>query len=98
MPEETLPLHNKIGENMEGRRGFLKSLVAGTAVAGLPPVKEVNTLNVTEHDAVVLKFKELLSAEKTVRLISHWNQYMPGIKCIVLGDGADIEVVRNIKT
>ena len=77
------------------RRNFLEGLTAGTVVAGIPPVQEVRMLKVTEHDAVVLRFKERLSHDAIVRIKISWNDMFPGIKAIVLDGDADISVLKD---
>lgn len=79
---------------MSDRRNFLKSLVAGSALAGLPPVKEVKTLQVTKEDAVVIRFQEPLSQSCAERIMESWTRQFPGVKLVILDHVADIEVLR----
>lgn len=82
---------------MKDRRNFMKALVAGAAVAGLPPVAEVKVLQVTEQDAVVLKYPGYLRMHNIAALKAEWAKEFPNVRCLVLTEGMDIEVLKGAK-
>ncbi|RPH38345.1 hypothetical protein EHM92_00240 [bacterium] len=81
---------------MSDRRGFIKALMGGTAIAGLPAVREIKAAHLTENDLVVLEFPRLLSAESVDRIRREWKDRFPNVECLVLSEGAEIKVIKNI--
>lgn len=79
---------------MTERRGFLKSLMAGT-VAGIPAVKSVEVLEVKPAELLVITFPKSISYEAASRLKEVFARELPGVKALVLGDGAELRVVKT---
>lgn len=75
----------------------MKALVAGTAVTGLPAVSEVKALQLTEHDVVVIKMPGYITASIHETFQKEWTARFPSVKCLLLGEGADIEILKGIK-
>lgn len=76
------------------RSGFLKSLMAGTVV-GIPAVKSVEVLALKPEDILVLTCAGSISNETAVRLKEVLTRELPGQKCLVMGDGLELKVIRK---
>lgn len=82
---------------MGSRRNFIKGLLAGTAIAGLPAASEVKRLTVTESDSVIITFPGTLTDQARREIASGWSSKFPNVPVSILEDGMDILVLKNVK-
>jgi hypothetical protein len=71
------------------RRDLLKGLSA------IPITASVSRLALDEHDTLVLECPSAISCETADRLRVYMETHFPGHKCIVLGDGLKLSVLRH---
>lgn len=79
---------------MTERRGFLKSLMAGTVV-GFPAVKSVEVLDVKPEDTVIISVEGCISQETAERIKQVFHNELPNQKCLVLSEGISLKVLRG---
>lgn len=80
---------------MSDRREFIQNLIGGT-IAGLPAVKSAEVLRLTPKDILVLTCDQHISYEQARRLKELLKRELPPYqKCLVLGKGLDIKVIRE---
>jgi hypothetical protein len=82
---------------MSDRREFLESLLAGTAVPEMTPFTEAKSVHFTEYDTVVLRYPKQIHHNAYKYIKEGWSKLFPGVKCVILESGMDIEILKGGK-